>query len=105
MPVKLEDYIENTDPTYKENRKDRTLQVPELAIEAIKRACRKEGRTWSDIYYVVWSCKTLQNWKALVSSPEPGAPYYEVTHNGDKNETYVDRYFKEVNIRLTQEDK
>lgn len=47
--------------------------------------------------YVVWFCKTLQNWKAMVSSNAKDDAYYEVTHNGDKNETYVDRYIKETN--------
>ena len=44
--------------------------------------------------YVVWFCKTLQNWKALVSTTLPDGKYYEVTHNGDTNETYVDVYVK-----------
>ena len=44
--------------------------------------------------YVVWFSKTLQNWKALVSTTLPDGKYYEVTHNGDKNETYVDTYVK-----------
>ncbi|WP_302488981.1 DUF6275 family protein [uncultured Mitsuokella sp.] len=44
--------------------------------------------------YVVWFAKTLQNWKALVSTNIPDGMYYEVTHNGDKNETYVDVYKK-----------
>lgn len=44
--------------------------------------------------YVVWFAKTLQNWKALVSTNIPDGMYYEVTHNGDKIETYVDVYKK-----------
>lgn len=44
--------------------------------------------------YVVWFCKTLQNWKALISSTLPDGMYYEVTHNGDVGETYVDSYKK-----------
>lgn len=44
--------------------------------------------------YVVWFCKTLQNWKALVSTTLPDGQYYEVTHNGDKQETYLDVYKK-----------
>ena len=47
-----------------------------------------------DDVYVVWFCKTLQNWKALVSTNVPDNMYYEVTHNGDKHETYVDAYKK-----------
>lgn len=44
--------------------------------------------------FVVWFSKTLQNWKALVSTTLPDEMYYEVTHNGDKHETYLDVYSK-----------
>ena len=44
--------------------------------------------------YVVWFSKTLQNWKALVSTTIPDNRYYEITHNGDRGETYVDVYVK-----------
>ena len=48
--------------------------------------------------YIVWFCKTLQNWKALVSTDVINGVYWEVTHNGDKNETYVDTYTKSSNV-------
>ena len=48
--------------------------------------------------YIVWFCKTLQNWKALISTDVINGVYWEVTHNGDKNETYVDTYNKSSNI-------
>ena len=48
--------------------------------------------------YVVWSCKTLQNNKALLSTNVSDGMYYEITHNGDKNETYVDAYKKWENF-------
>ena len=51
-----------------------------------------------DDVFVVWSCKTLQNNKALVSTTVPDGMYYEITHNGDKNETYVDVYKKWENF-------
>ena len=51
-----------------------------------------------DDVYVVWFCKTLQNWKALVSTTVPDGMYYEITHNGDTNETYVDVYKKWENF-------
>ena len=40
-----------------------------------------------DDVYIVWSCKTLQNWKAMVSTNISDGMYYEVTHNGDKEES------------------
>jgi hypothetical protein len=48
--------------------------------------------------YVVWSCKTLQNNKALLSTTLHDGMYYEITHNGDKHETYVDAYKKFENF-------
>lgn len=48
--------------------------------------------------YVVWFSKTLQNWKALLSSTLPDGMYYEVTYNGDKEETYIDAYKKFENV-------
>ncbi|MBQ8043416.1 MAG: hypothetical protein IJ272_04630 [Clostridia bacterium] len=44
--------------------------------------------------FVVWSCKTLQNNKALLSTTLFDGMYYEITHNGDKKEIYVDAYKK-----------
>ncbi|MBQ2428878.1 MAG: hypothetical protein II264_10365 [Ruminococcus sp.] len=54
----------------------------------------------TDDVYIVWFCKTLQNWKALVSTTLSDGMYYELTHNGDKNETYVDAYKKWENFTV-----
>lgn len=51
-----------------------------------------------DDVFIVWFCKTLQNWKALVSTTASDGMYYEITHNGDKNETYLDAYKKWENV-------
>lgn len=53
-----------------------------------------EKRLTMDDVFVVWFSKTLQNWKCLVSTTVSDGMYYEVTHNGDKDETYVDVYKK-----------
>lgn len=47
-----------------------------------------------DNVFVVWSCKTLQNNKALLSTTLFDGMYYEITYNGDKKEIYVDAYKK-----------
>lgn len=47
-----------------------------------------------DDIYIVWFCKTLQNWKALVSTTLLDGMYYEITWNGDKGEMYLDAYKK-----------
>ncbi|PIC65343.1 hypothetical protein CSV79_01600 [Sporosarcina sp. P13] len=44
--------------------------------------------------FVVWSCKTLQNNKALLSTTLFDGMYYELTYNGDKSEIYFDAYKK-----------
>ncbi len=43
---------------------------------------------------MVWVCKTLQNNKALLSTTISDGMYYEITHNGDKQEIYIDAYKK-----------
>lgn len=50
--------------------------------------------------YVVWSCKTLQNNKALISTTVLDGIYVECTYNGDKQETYFDIYKKQENIAV-----
>lgn len=47
--------------------------------------------------YIVWFCKTLQNWKALVSGVHI-KECIEITYNGDKKEIYVDVYKKVINV-------
>lgn len=47
-----------------------------------------------DDVYIVWYCKTLQNWKALASTTLYDGMYYELTLNGDKKELYLDAYKK-----------
>lgn len=57
-----------------------------------------------DDVYVVWFCKTLQNWKALASTSVPDGMYYELTYNGDKDEMYLDAYKKFENRRIRGEE-
>lgn len=54
--------------------------------------------------YVVWFSKTLMNWKACTSSVYADGKYVEVTHNGHKNETYIDVYKKESNTCIKGEN-
>lgn len=72
----------------------------ELAKEIIvgyvnERTDKSDGvKINEDNVYVVWSCKTLQNNKALLSTVLCDGMYYEVTYNGDKGEIYLDAYKK-----------
>jgi len=51
-----------------------------------------------DNVFVVWSCKTLQNYKALIATSANDMLFFELTYNGDKRETYIDVYDKRENI-------
>lgn len=54
--------------------------------------------------FVVWSCKTLQNYKCLVSTTVSGDGIYaEYTYNGDKQELYEDVYKKLTNKCIKEE--
>lgn len=53
--------------------------------------------------FIVWFSKTLQNWKALISTTISDGMYYEVTYNGDKKETYLDAYKKWENVCVKDE--
>ena len=51
-----------------------------------------------DDVFIVWSCKTLQNYKCLASTTVSGDGIYaEYTYNGDKQELYEDVYKKLTN--------
>lgn len=63
------------------------------------------GRTISvEDTYVTWACKTLQNYKALLSTNVDGdGVYVECTYDGDKHQLYMDIYGKIENICHTEE--
>ena len=81
-------------------------ELQEKAINAARTVLFNEFRynaneiTPEDMY-IVWFCKTLQNWKALVSGVHI-KEYIEVTYNGDKQEVYVDVYQKASNQCLKE---
>ena len=72
----------------------------EKVVEYVNGRCDKTDKveiTEKDVF-IVWSCKTLQNNKALLSTTVSDGMYYELTYNGDKNELYFDAYKKWQNI-------
>jgi hypothetical protein len=81
----------------KKRRNEMLEKAKQLASQEFSRLSDREIKV--EDCFVVWFSKTLQNWKALVStntitSSEPCGNYAEITHNGDKKETYVDVYAK-----------
>lgn len=74
--------------------------------EARKYVNRHNPKSEVEVFdvYVVWTCKTLQNNKALLSTTLPDGMYFEATYNGDKKELYLDAYKKEKNVCIKVED-
>lgn len=58
-----------------------------------------------DDVFVVWYSKTLQNHKALLSTPVSDGMYYEMTFNGNKNELYMDAYKKWENKKFDMKEE
>ena len=76
--------------------KDFIFKVKELVAEYANEHLDKSDnkQITADDVFIVWSCKTLQNNKALASTTLFDGMYYEITYNGDKNEIYFDAYKK-----------
>ena len=47
--------------------------------------------------FVVWQCKTLQNYKCLIAATLPHGMYFELTYDGDRKCWYFDAYHKVEN--------
>lgn len=90
--------MEYTDPEITFPNKARRL-VYNYVVNALEKTDTHVTFNFSDVY-IVWFAKTLQNWKALISTTLPDQMYYEVTYNGDKQETYIDAYKKFDNVRI-----
>ncbi|MPN30748.1 hypothetical protein SDC9_178219 [bioreactor metagenome] len=71
-------------------------------VQCFNNECDKTDnfKITEDDVFVVWSCKTLQNSKALLSTTVSDGMYYEITYNGDKNEIYFDAYKKWKNKKI-----
>ena len=80
---------------------DKFLKVVKEAVTKYvnERLDKSDGKKITeDDVFIVWSCKTLQNNKALASTTLSDGMYYELTYNGDKDELYFDAYKKWENI-------
>ena len=80
---------------------DKFEQIVKAAVVryANERIDKTDGKQITkDDVFIVWSCKTLQNNKALASTTLSDGMYYELTYNGDKDELYFDAYKKWENI-------
>jgi hypothetical protein len=82
------------------------FEVWKYASEHLDKSDRDDFPFNEETVYIVWSCKTLQNWKALISTNLPDGMYYECTYNGDTQEMYLDAYkkFQNKTIKIEQSD-
>ena len=84
-------------------------------MDYFQSVCKKKLVEWYQKYrpdipidlsnvFIVWSCKTLQNYKCLASTTVSGDGIYaEYTYNGDKQELYEDVYEKLTNTCHVEE--
>jgi hypothetical protein len=76
---------------------DMMLEARKIVFDYVKQHLDKSDTHVTfdlDEVYIVWFCKTLQNWKALLSTTLPDGMYYEVSYNGTDREAYLDAYKK-----------
>lgn len=90
---------ENRPAELKKFRDQNTLFMATTLVNAL----HYEGNLPAEDVYIVWFCAALQNWKALVSTNVLDNCYYEVTHNGEKKVTYVDKYVKAEQVTVPSE--
>ena len=81
------------------------VNVQKVSLDITRKVLQDSCGYTSDVVaedkmFVVWSCKTLQNWKAIVGGTEI-KELIEVTYNGDTEEAYVDVYDKKLNTVVT----
>ena len=53
-------------------------EVYKYACEHLDHSAEYDFPFTEDTVYIVWSCKTLQNWKALISTSLSDGMYYDV---------------------------
>lgn len=79
---------------------DRIERAKQLVREHVRERTDKSDPPVEFDVRVVWFCYILGGWKALVSTTLPDGKYYEVTHNRNNGETYLDVYLKLYNQRV-----
>lgn len=70
------------------------FEVWKYAVNHLDKSDKIEFPFNEDTVYTVWTCKTLQNWKALISTSLKDGMYYECTYDGNKKKLYLDAYKK-----------
>lgn len=76
--------------------------VVNIVRKYVKELLNEEEEKYPFEVFIVWKCKTLQNWKYIVSTDLYDGRLYELTYNGNRNEWYMDVYMKQENRVYTQ---
>ena len=88
----------------KKGEKSRMKTAKRAVADFISDNLEYEGPTLFSVddVYIVWFCKVLDNWKALISTDRINTGlYFEVTYNGVDDEIYLDYYTKAYNRAIT----
>ena len=87
---------------WRNRREEEEMKMDDRALEIVRNYIMehldKSDPMPNFTVFTVWKCKTLQNWKYLISSTLLDGMYYELTYNGDKSEWYLDAYKKFQNV-------
>jgi hypothetical protein len=77
----------------------------DIAKNAVKNYYREiDIDLFLDDIFIVWSCKTLQNYKTILATNYKDKLLFEFTWNGNENEGYLDIYDKIENIKIQHYD-
>ena len=80
---------------------DTRLKMAKAAVVAWYNEHNAPATIGMEDVYIVWFCKTLQNWKALAGTHHSDGMYYEITFDGDKDCAYVYAYKKWQNVQMS----
>lgn len=79
---------------------DVMLKMAKAAVVKWYNEHNAPSRIGREDVYIVWFCKTLQNWKALAGTHHSDGMYYEITFDGNKDLVYFDAYKKWQNVQM-----
>lgn len=103
MPPYGETSFEFVEPEADRNQENVDLYLMQAKQIVIDHYAERGTKLTPNNVYIVWFVKTLQHWKSVLSTTQPDDRIFELTHNGDKNETYVDMYIKATNYAVSDD--
>lgn len=83
-----------------ETKKETRLEIAIRLVYSYMKSEDAPPNFTQDDVFVIWYCKTLENWKAILSASYKGAPLIEVTYSGVNKDTCLDVYKKKDSLRF-----